>query len=60
MTRIFKLTAWGDISTAVELSPEQALVEVIATVEDGQQSTAGAAIGSLAELLRPMVDVQKA
>lgn len=60
LTRIYKLGVWGAVGSAVELDPERALLEVCATCDDGQQPTAGAAIGSLAELLLPYVELKKA
>lgn len=60
LTRVYKLGVWGDLDSAVELDAARALVEVSATCDDGQQPTAGAAIGSLGELLLPFVELKKA
>ena len=59
LTKIYKLGVWGEVGSAVELDPEPGLLEVCATCDDGQQPTAGAAIGSLAELLLPHVELKK-
>lgn len=59
LTRIYKLSSWADLKTAIELDADRSLLEVTANCEDGQQPTAGAAIGSLAQLLLPFVELRK-